>query len=87
MSLRKKIQDSYIQRSDYEEDYLDDIGLDYLAKVYEKNKSVDAEQFWNFYESKRRYVGKNKMKSWHSAIGLWHSRNKPKECEEVEDWV
>ncbi len=40
MSLRKKIQDSYIQRSDYEEDYLDDIGLDYLAKVYEENKSV-----------------------------------------------
>lgn len=40
MSLIKKIQDSYIPRSDYEEDYLDDIGLDYLAKVYEENKSV-----------------------------------------------
>jgi len=54
----------------------------------EKNKSVDAEQFWNFYESKGWYVGKNKMKSWHSAVGLWHSRNNPKETKsEVEDWV
>ena len=40
MSLLKKIQDSDIPRSDFEGDYLDDIGLDYLAKVYEENKSV-----------------------------------------------
>ena len=40
MSLLKKIQDSDIPPSDYEGDYLDDEGLDYLAKVYEENKSV-----------------------------------------------
>jgi hypothetical protein len=42
----------------------------------DNNKSIDAEQFWNFYESKGWYVGKNKMKSWKHAVALWHGRNK-----------
>jgi len=40
MSLLKKIQDSDIPPSTYESNELDDEGLDYLAKVYEENKSV-----------------------------------------------
>ena len=40
MSLLKKIQNSDIPPSNYEGDYLDDEGLDYLAKVYEENKQV-----------------------------------------------
>lgn len=40
MSLLTKIQNSDIPKSDYQEDYLDDEGLDYLAKVYEENKQV-----------------------------------------------
>ena len=40
MSLLKKIQNSDIPPSTYEGDELDDEGLDYLAKVYEENKSV-----------------------------------------------
>ena len=56
---------------------------------HEKNKVVDPEQFWNFYESKGWFVGKNKMKSWHHAIALWHSRNKPADCvdDQLEGWV
>lgn len=41
--------------------------------VQEKNYSVDAERFWNFYESKNWMVGKNKMKKWKSAVANWNS--------------
>ena len=37
----------------------------------EKNKSVDAERFWNFYESKGWKVGKNPMKDWKAAVCNW----------------
>lgn len=37
----------------------------------ENDKAIDPEYFWNFYESKGWYVGKNKMKNWHSAIATW----------------
>ena len=42
-------------------------------KVYcnEKNSSVDPEKFFYFYESKNWMIGKNKMKSWKSAIATW----------------
>lgn len=41
------------------------------AYIDEKGVSVDAEKFYHFYESKGWMVGKNKMKSWTSAIQTW----------------
>ena len=47
--------------------------------ILDKNyKTVSAESFFNFYESKNWYVGKNKMQDWHKAIAGWESRNKEK---------
>lgn len=43
-----------------------------------KYLTVKAESFWNFYESKNWYVGKNKMKEWKMAVAGWESRNKEK---------
>lgn len=43
-----------------------------------KYLTVSAESFWNFYESKNWFVGKNKMKDWKKAIAGWESRNKEK---------
>ena len=40
----------------------------------ERNNSVNAESFFNFYESKDWYVGKNKMKDWKAAIRTWEQR-------------
>jgi hypothetical protein len=37
------------------------------------NKHVDAERFWNFYESKGWKVGKSPMKDWKAAISNWSS--------------
>ena len=44
--------------------------------ISEKNYSVDAQNFIDFYTSKNWYVGKNKMKDWKASVRLWESRNK-----------
>lgn len=40
----------------------------YLA---DKKSNVDAERFYNFYASKGWFIGKNKMRNWHSAVATW----------------
>jgi len=42
----------------------------------ERKNSVDAETFFNFYESKDWLIGKNKMKKWKACVITWEkSRN------------
>lgn len=43
--------------------------------VSEKEYSVDPESFVAFYDSKGWMVGKNKMKSWKSALTTWEKRS------------
>jgi hypothetical protein len=50
------------------------------VKLYclERNNSIDAETFFNFYESKDWLVGKSKMKDWKASVRTWEKReNKP----------
>ena len=42
----------------------------------EKGYNVDAEQFFNFYESKGWVVGKSPMKNWRAAVITWNKREK-----------
>jgi hypothetical protein len=44
----------------------------------ERNNGINAEAFYDFYESKNWYVGKNKMSDWKACVRTWESRNKPK---------
>ena len=44
----------------------------------EKKYTFDPEAFWAFYESKGWMVGKNKMKSWHSACITWQKKEPKK---------
>lgn len=46
--------------------------------LFEKKINIDAEQFFNFYESKNWMIGKNKMSNWHAAIATWVKREKIK---------
>lgn len=39
--------------------------------IQENGYTVDADAWWNFYNSKGWFVGKNKMVSWKSAIATW----------------
>ena len=42
----------------------------------EKGYNVDAEQFFNFYESKGWVVGKAPRKNWRAAVCTWNKREK-----------
>lgn len=42
----------------------------------ESRLDVDAEQFFNFYESKGWVIGKSPMKSWRAAVCTWSRRQK-----------
>ena len=39
-----------------------------------RNNGIDAETFYDFYESKGWKVGKNKMKSWKACVRTWEKR-------------
>ena len=51
----------------------------------ERNNGINANAFYDFYESKNWYVGKNKMKDWKACVRTWEQRknNNLKEKEEI----
>ena len=62
----------------------------------ERNNGINAEAFYDFYESKDWYVGKNKMKDWKACMRTWEKRNKnnnirpswfDKEIEKEEEYI
>lgn len=55
------------------------------AYCLERHSSVDPVAFVSFYESKGWMVGKNKMRSWKSAISSWERRDKAERKEGAED--
>ena len=44
------------------------------AYISEKGYSIDAEEFFSFYESQGWRVGRNPMKDWHRAVSYWQCR-------------
>ncbi len=54
----------------------------------ERKNGINANAFYDFYESKNWYVGKNKMRDWQAAVRTWEQRikkdNKKKWWEENE---
>lgn len=44
----------------------------------ERNNGINAEAFYDFYESKNWYVGKNKMVDWKACVRTWEQRQKTK---------
>ena len=44
----------------------------------ERNNGINANAFYDFYESKNWYVGKNKMRDWKACVRTWEQREKPK---------
>ena len=41
----------------------------------ERDNGVDAQRFYDFYESKGWLIGKNPMKDWKAAVRTWEQRN------------
>lgn len=50
----------------------------------ERKNNIDPENFYYFYDSKNWMIGKNKMKSWKSAIITWEKNNPVKEVKKRE---
>lgn len=44
----------------------------------ERKNKINAERFFNYYESKGWMVGKNKMKNWKAAVRNWENMSKEK---------
>lgn len=47
---------------------------DIKAYCEERQNKVDAERFYDYYESKGWMIGKNKMKDWKAAIRTWERK-------------
>ena len=60
-------------------------------EFYSKQKEykIDAEAFYDFYESKNWMVGKNKMKDWKAAVRTWQRRetSKPKTMSKLDSQI
>ena len=49
---------------------------------------MNANTFYDFYESKGWLVGKNKMKNWKAAVRTWESNSKDsKKDESIYDYL
>lgn len=55
-----------------------------MAYCQERNNTVNAEQFMDFYESKGWRVGNQPMKDWKAAVRTWEKREQPKESPKIE---
>ena len=51
----------------------------------ERNNCINANAFYDFYESKDWYVGKNKMKDWKACVRTWEQRT-IKQLKPIPDW-
>ena len=51
----------------------------------ERNNGINANAFYDFYESKNWYVGKNKMKDWRACIRTWEQRD-TKQKDKLPEW-
>lgn len=51
----------------------------------ERNNGIDANRFYDFYESKNWMIGKNKMVNWKACVRTWEQRNKKEEVK-LPNW-
>ena len=92
------IQDVYTGKDSIGKYSIDNIKENIKRKVFEKptieeiqkycderKNGINANAFYDFYESKDWMVGKNKMKDWKACIRTWESRNKKEDI--VPSWL
>lgn len=60
---------------------------DIAAYCQERKNRVDAEAFWDFYQSKGWRVGKNPMKDWRAAVRTWERNSKGNNSSEPDFYV
>lgn len=53
--------------------------------IQEKSYTINPERFFDFYQSKDWFVGKNKMKDWRAAVRNWERMNRERETPEKSE--
>ena len=55
----------------------------------ERNNGINANAFYDFYESKNWYIGKNKMKDWKACIRTWEQKQNKNDTKKeiVPEWL
>ena len=66
------IKEKEIKRKVFEKPTIEEI-QQYCS---ERNNGINANAFYDFYESKNWYVGKNKMQNWKACVRTWEQRQK-----------
>lgn len=56
------------------------------AYCKERENSISATAFYNYYESKNWFVGKSKMKDWKAAVRTWERSEDKSIADEVANW-
>jgi len=72
-----------IKRKVFTKPTLDDI----QKYCNERNNGINAEAFYDFYESKNWYVGKNKMQDWKACVRTWERRNPKIITKKTPEWL
>lgn len=57
------------------------------AYCQERNNDVQAERFYDFYESKGWRVGNQAMKDWMAAVRTWENKNRVENKNHSLDWL
>lgn len=57
------------------------------AYCQERNNDVQAERFYDFYESKGWRVGNQAMKDWMAAVRTWENKNRIENKNHSLDWL
>ena len=87
IALLEKLDIKYKSNSRFKKPTIEEI----KSYCRERNNSINAEQFYDFYESKNWMIGKNKMKNWQAAVRTWERNQKSQEpiiedFEEIPYW-
>ena len=53
---------------------------------HERNNNINAQSFFDFYQSKGWMIGKNKMKDWKAAVRTWEKNNHNTKSEDKPSW-
>lgn len=70
--LAQEIQPEKPKRKNFVKPTVEEIA----AYCKEKNYNINAQQFFNYYESNGWKIGRNAMKSWQAAVQNWNIRDK-----------
>ena len=66
-----------VQRDNFKSPKLEEIIEEMSRKTDEHNAKIQAQRFFDYYDSNGWRVGKNPMKNWRSAAAGWINRSKP----------